>query len=188
MRLSAAQPRGRLAHARQPAMPVIGFLGGVSPTSFVNTLPAFRNGLQELGFLEGRDIKIEYRWAEGQDDRLPALAVDLLKQRVAAIVAFANAPALAVKAATTTTPIVFAVGGDPVKLGLVVSLNRPGGNATGMTWLGETLVTKRIALLRQLVPTATTIGFLVNPNSPTAQADTKEVQIAARTLGLQVES
>ena len=176
-----------VAHARQPAMPVIGFLGGVSPTSFVNTLPAFRNGLQELGFLEGRDIKIEYRWAEGQYDRLPALAVDLLKQRVAAIVAFANAPALAVKAATTTTPIVFAVGGDPVKLGLVVSLNRPGGNATGVTWLGETLVTKRIALLRQLVPAATTIGFLVNPNSPTAQADTKEVQIAARTLGLQVD-
>ena len=116
-------------NAQQPAVPVIGFLGGVSPTSFVIPLTAFRNGLQEVGFLEGRDIKIEYRWAEGQYDRLPALAVDLLKQRVAAIVAFANAPALAVKAATTTTRIVFAVGGDAAKLGLVVSTRSIGQSA-----------------------------------------------------------
>jgi len=171
--------------AQQPAMPMIGFLSGVSPGPFAQRLAAFRQGLNETGFIEGRNVAIEYRWAEGQYDRLPALATDLVGRRIVVIVAYTNAAALAAKAATTTIPIVFLVGDDPVRLGLVASLARPGENITGVSWFGADLETKQLSLLHELVPNAAVIALLVDLNALPA-ARVSQVEAAARALGLQL--
>ena len=175
-----------VARAQQSAMPVIGFLSGVSPGPFAQRLAAFRQGLNETGTIEGRNVAIEYRWAEGQYDRLPALATDLVGRRVVVIVAYTDAAALAAKAATTTIPIVFLIGNDPVRLGFVASLARPGENITGVSWFGVDLVPKQLSLLHELVPNAAVIALLVDLNVPDAASQVSEVQAAARTLGLQL--
>src|SRR5262249_26003258 len=174
------------ARAQQPTMPVIGFLSGVSPGPFAQRLAAFRQGLNETGIIEGRNVAIEYRWAEGQYDRLPALAADLVGRRVVVIVAWTDAAALAAKATTTTIPIVFLTGTDPVRFGLVSSLNRPGENITGVSWFGIDLVPKQLSLLHELVPNAAIIALLVDENVPEAMSQVSEVQAAARKLGLQL--
>jgi len=181
---AAAWPLG--IRAQQPS-PVIGFLGPASAPAFVPFLRGLRRGLAEAGFVEGRNVAIEYRWADNQIDRLPALAADLVSRPVAVLVAgSATAAALAAKAATETIPIVFTVGGDPVKFGLVASMNRPGGNVTGVSFLANALVAKHLELLQDLVPAATVIGVLANPNNPNAGSDIKDVQTAAAALGRQV--
>jgi putative tryptophan/tyrosine transport system substrate-binding protein len=168
------------ARAQQPAMPMIGFLHGASADGAAYEVTAFLQGLQQTGNVEGRNVTIEYRWAEGQYDRLPALAADLVGHPMAVIAAAGGiASVLAAKAVTKAIPIVFLTGDDPVKFGLVASLNRPGGNLTGVTFLSPALEAKRLELLRQLVPTATTIAVLVNPNSPGAEARLKDVREAA---------
>src|SRR5262249_49574519 len=144
-----------------------GFLHGGSPQSFAHHAAAFRQGLKQTGYIEGQNLGIEYRWAEGRYDQLPVLASDLVDHRVAAIAAVATAPALAVKATSTTIPIVFVIGSDPVKFGLVASLNRPGGNVTGVSFLGNLLPPKLFELLHELVPAAAKVGLLVNPTNPT---------------------
>jgi putative tryptophan/tyrosine transport system substrate-binding protein len=175
------------ARAQQPTMPVIGYLSGLSPTAFPPYLAAFRDGLDAAGYVEGRNVAIEYRWAEGRYDKLPELAADLVRRQVSVIVATGvTASSLAAKAATTAIPIVFITGGDPVKLGLVSSLNRPGANVTGVSWLNNTMAAKRLGLMRELVPGAATIGLLVNPANPNASAETQDVQAAARALGPQI--
>jgi putative ABC transport system substrate-binding protein len=157
------------ARAQQPAMPVIGYLNGASAAQFPHLLAAFRKGLSETGHAEGRNVTIEYRYADGQYDRLPALAADLVERRVAAIVATAGTPTIrAAKAATSTIPIVFVIGGDPVTFGLVTSLNRPGGNITGVTLIAAETVAKRLGLLLELVPTASDIGALANRRTRSA--------------------
>jgi putative tryptophan/tyrosine transport system substrate-binding protein len=177
------------ARAQQPVVPVIGFLGAESPDLWANRLRAFRQGLNETGYVEGRNVAIEYRWAAGQNDRLPALAADLVRARVNVIVTPASTPAaLAAKAATATVPIVFYVGGDPIELGLVASLNRPGGNLTGVTTLASEVGPKRLELLHELLPTATNIGALVNPTSPDLGGRfLRDLQAAAPTFGLQLQ-
>jgi putative ABC transport system substrate-binding protein len=175
------------ASAQQGAMPVIGYLysGWREPSAAFTT--AFRRGLSESGYVEGRNLAIEYRYAEGQYERLPALATDLVRRRVTAIVTPGDPAAFAAKAATTTIPIVFTTGTDPVRSGLVASFNRPGGNATGVSQLGDTLVAKLFELLHQVVPSAITIGYLTNPDFLNYQSQLSEAQAAARTLGLQLQ-
>jgi putative tryptophan/tyrosine transport system substrate-binding protein len=173
--------------AQQSAMPVVGFLSARSPDESAHLVAAFRRSLSEGGFVEGQNVAIEYRWALGQYDRLPALAAELARRPVAVLVSVGgDSAALAAKAATATIPIVFAMGGDPVKHGLVASYNRPTRNITGMTILTTALEAKRLGLLHELVPQAETIGLLLNPNLPTAESQLRDVQEAARAIGLQI--
>ena len=174
--------------AQQPALPVIGFLSSELPALFANLLDLFRQGLREVGYVDGQNVAIEYRWAEGQNNRLPALASDLAHRRVRVIAVPVTTPgALAAKAATTTIPIVILTAADPVALGIVDSLNRPGGNITGVTSLGEELVAKRLELMHELLPSATIMGLLVNPaNTALTAPTTKAARAAASALGLQL--
>jgi len=176
------------AHAQQPVMPVVGFLG-LTSASTQPYLAAFRQGLSETGYVEGQNVSIEYRWAEDQYDRLPNLAADLIRHHVNVIVTMFTTPgALAAKATTTSIPIVFSVGDDPVKHGLVSSLSRPGGNATGINFVIGEVTAKRLGLLRELLPKAARIGVLVNPtNAETTERTVKDVNAAADPLGLQIE-
>jgi ABC-type uncharacterized transport system substrate-binding protein len=174
------------ARAQQPAMPVVGFLNSQSPGVYAPMAAAFHQGLKEIGFVEGQNVTIEYRWAEGQYDRLPSLAADLVQQKVTVIAATTTPAALAAKAATSTVPIVFTTGGDPIKLGLVASLRRPGGNVTGSTQLSVEVGPKRLELARELFPGATTVALLVNPANPLAATISKDLQAVADTLGVRL--
>jgi ABC-type uncharacterized transport system substrate-binding protein len=173
------------AHAQQPVMPIIGFLNSTSPDGYEPMVAAFRQGLKETGYIESQNVAIEYRWASGQYDRIPALAAELVRRHVVVIVA--NTPAnLAAKGATSTIPIVFTTGGDPVQMGLVATLNRPGGNVTGVTQLLAEVAPKRLELAHEMVPTATVIAVLLNPANPNTEAQLRDLQAAAGTLGLQL--
>src|SRR5260370_1600073 len=175
-----------LAARAQLAMPVIGFLGSSSPDNSLHLVAAFRQGLKEAGFIEGQNTLIEYRWAEGHYDRLLALATDLVRHEVTVIVTLGGAPAAqAAKSATLTIPIVFVTGGDPVQLGLVASLNRPGGNLTGVSALSNTLAAKQLELLHELLPAAPLVAFLVNPNNPLTEPDANDLRAAAHSGGQQ---
>ena len=178
------------ARAQQRAMPVVGFLNATSPDGFTERLTAFRQGLKDMGYVEGENVAIEYRWAEGQMERLPALAAELVRRPVAVIAAPGNTSVvLAAKAATTTIPIVFAVAEDPVRLGIVTSLARPGGNLTGVNFFNAELVAKRMELLRELVPGAVRVAVLVNPATDVANAASvvRDVDAAARAKGAQIQ-
>src|SRR5499425_108633 len=176
------------ARAQQAAMPVIGFLHGASPVAWTDQLRGFHRGLKGAGFVESENVAIVYRWAEGQYDRLPALVADLTRRQVTVLVAITTLGALAAKAATTTIPIVFLAAEDPVTLGLVASLARPGGNLTGINFFGLELAAKRLELLRELVPAATRVAVLVNPaNATVAETTLREVAAAARAMGLQIQ-
>jgi putative ABC transport system substrate-binding protein len=176
-----------VAHAQQ-LMPVIGFLNSASPDTNADRMRGFRQGLKDSGYVEGENVTIIYRWAEGQWDRLPALATELLHQRVTLIAAFGNAAAVAAKATTTAIPIVFNVGDDPVRLGLVASLAQPGGNATGINILAMELAAKRLALLREMVPAATRVAVLVSPsNAASSESTVRDTAAGARAMGLQVQ-
>src|SRR5256886_9410276 len=175
------------ARAQQAAMPIVGFVEGRSAEAPVRQAALFRKGLSETGFVEGQNVIVGYHWLDGQYDRLPALMGDLVRRRVAVITAFSNAPALAAKAATTTIPIVFGVGQDPVRMGLVASLARPGGNATGINFFNQEAVAKRLGLLHDLVPKAVRIAVLVNPaNTSATETTLRDIREAARALGLQI--
>ena len=176
------------ARAQQTAVPVIGFLDPRSADAMTERLPAFRQGLKEAGLVEGDNVAIEYRWAEGQYDRLPALAAELVRRQVAVIFATPTISALAAKSATATIPIVFTAGDDPVKLGLVSSLARPGGNLTGVNFFGAEVVSKRLELLRELVPRIGRLAVLVNPSNATISETTvRDLEAAARGMGVQVQ-
>lgn len=173
-----------VGHAQQPAMPVIGVLHSGSPAPLADQIAAFKQGLSETGYTEGKDVAIEYRWAEGHYDKLPALAADLVGRNVTVLGAAGGIPpALAAKRATATIPIVFLMGSDPLKAGVVASLNRPGGNVTGVSFLENSLTEKRVALLSQIAPQASTIGMLVNPSNPDAAIEARDAQIAVQALG-----
>jgi putative tryptophan/tyrosine transport system substrate-binding protein len=170
---------------QQSVMPVIGYL---SAERFETSgLAAFRKGLSETGYVEGQNVTIEFRWAEGQADRLPALAADLVGRRVAVIAALSNIAAVAARATTTTIPIIFTIGGDPVKIGLIGSLNRPSGNITGVSFLSSAVMAKMLEVLHAVVPNTAVISALVNPDNPQSEADTREAQDAARILGMQLQ-
>jgi putative tryptophan/tyrosine transport system substrate-binding protein len=173
--------------AQQPVMPVVGFLDSSSADVFRQFVAAFRAGLGELGFVEGRNVRIEYRWAEGQYDRLPGLAAELVRMPVTVLAATGITAALAAKAATKTIPLVFHTGGDPVQAGLVASLNKPGGNVTGVVSLNKVVVPKQLELLHELVPRAGVITFLVNPNNGVAKSDTNNVREAAKVKGIPLQ-
>jgi putative ABC transport system substrate-binding protein len=181
---AAAWPLG--ARAQQPAMPVIGFISIESLETSRDQVAAFRRGLSETGYLEGQNVAIEYRWAEGQADQLPTLAADLVRRRVAVIATLANVATVAAKTATTMIPIVFTIGGDPVKMGFVSSLNRPGGNITGVSFLSSAVMAKMLEVLHEVVPNAAVMAAIVNPANPQADADTREAQEAARVVGVQL--
>src|SRR5262245_1191413 len=172
------------ARAQQPAMPVVGFLNGGSPDT--NRVSAFRRGLSETGYVEGHNVAVEYHWAEGQYDRLPALARELVRHQVSVIAATSTPAPMTAKAATTTIPIVFATSSDPVQLGLAASLSRPGGNLTGTTQLNVEVTPKRLEILHELLPTANLFALLVNPTNPYAEILSQNVRAAAMTLGLQL--
>jgi putative tryptophan/tyrosine transport system substrate-binding protein len=174
-----------VARAQRPALPVVGFLNGGSADGYAPFVAAFRQGLKETGYVEGQNVAIEFRWADGQYDRVPTMAAELVRRQVAVIVA--NTPGvLAVKAATTTVPIVFTTSSDPVQIGLVASLSRPGGNVTGVTQLNVEVASKRLELTHKLLPMATIIAVLVNSTNPNTEAIVRDLQAAARTLGLQL--
>jgi putative ABC transport system substrate-binding protein len=175
------------ARAQQRTMPVVGFLSSGSPDAFAHRLRAFRQGLKEAGYVEGDNVEIVYRWAEGQNDRLPMLAADLARRQVTVMTPFGSAATIAAKSATTTIPIVFAVDDDPVRLGLVASLARPNGNLTGLNFFATELAEKRLELLRELVPTAARVAVLVNPTYPNAEPTVRDVTTAAHARGLQIE-
>jgi putative tryptophan/tyrosine transport system substrate-binding protein len=174
------------ARAQQQPMPVVGFLNGGTAEGYAPMVAAFRQGLKEAGYVEAQNVIIEYRWAEGQYDRLPSLAAELVQQKVSVIAATTTPAALAAKAATSTVPIVFTTGGDPIKLGLVASLGRPGGNVTGSTQLSVEVGPKRLELARELFPGATTFALLVNPANPLAATVSKDLEAAADTLGMRL--
>jgi len=182
----AAAARPLAARAQQPAIPVIGFLNGTSPEGYGLFLLAFRQGLSETGYIEDRNVAIEYRWAEGHYERLPALAADLVRRRVAVIAATSTPANVIAMKATTTIPIVFTTSSDPVELGLVASLNRPGGNVTGAVTLNVEVVSKRLELLHAMVPTASMIVVLANSTNPNAETQSRTLQAAARTIGQQI--
>jgi putative ABC transport system substrate-binding protein len=171
------------ARAQQPAMPVVGFLRVTSPGDSTHLVAAFQRGLRETGFIEGQNVAMEYRWAEGQDDRLPALAADLVRRQVAVIVGAGSTAALAAKSASSRTPIIFVVGNDPVRTGLVANLNRPGGNVTGVTFTTVDVFAKRLGQLHELVPGAELIGVLVDPNLPEYDVYVRDAEAAAITIG-----
>jgi putative ABC transport system substrate-binding protein len=174
------------ARAQQPAMPVIGFLNSQSPGVYAPIAAAFHQGLREIGFVEGQNVAIEYRWAQGRSDRLRALSAELVRRQVAVIVAAGASSALAAKAETTTLPIVFSAAVDPIAIGLVDSLERPGGNVTGVTNLSVQLVQKQVEMLHELVPTATVTAALLNPSFPGSESQSRDLHAAARKLGLQL--
>jgi putative tryptophan/tyrosine transport system substrate-binding protein len=174
------------AAAQQRVTPVIGFLNGASPALYAGPLRAFRQGLSEIGYVEGQNVTIDYRWADGQYDRLPAMVADLIRRQVSVIAATSTPAALAAKAATSTIPIVFTTGSDPVQLGLVVSMSRPNGNVTGASQMTSEVESKRLELAHDLVPRATIIALLVNPGSPVVQIRLSEMQAAAGALGLKL--
>jgi putative tryptophan/tyrosine transport system substrate-binding protein len=175
------------ARAQQPAMPVIGWLNSESPDgAYGRMADAFRQGLSETGFVDGRNVSIEYRWAQSQSDRLAFLAAELVHRQVAAIAAAGTASALAATSVTTTVPIVFSTATDPVAMGLVASLNRPGGNVTGVTNLGTELVQKQLEMLHRMVPSATIMTALINPRFPVSETQSRDLDVAARKLGLEL--
>jgi putative ABC transport system substrate-binding protein len=181
---AAAWPRA--ARAQQPAMPVVGFMNTLNSAdaSDLGLVAAFRQGLRETGFIEGQNVTVEYRWAQGQYDRFPELAAEFVRRQVAVIAATGGEPSpQSAKAATQTIPIVFTANGDPISEGLVASLRRPGGNITGITIFGPAAVTKRVQLMHELVPQATTIAYLMNPNHPSGELEMSDAQTAARSLG-----
>jgi putative ABC transport system substrate-binding protein len=186
MLLGGAAVAWPLAARAQQGTPVIGFLRSTSANASATLVAAFRRGLTEAGYIEGQNIAVEYRWAENRDERLPGLAADLVRRQCAVIVGGGNGAALALKAATATIPIVFSTGDDPITLGLVTSLNRPGGNVTGIFFYSGALESKQLELLREAVPKATVIGVLVNPTSPASVVQAREAQAAARALGQQI--
>src|SRR5262245_22648518 len=173
------------SEAQQTSMPVIGYLSAERLEA--SGLAAFRKGLSETGYVEGQNVTIELRWAEGQADRLPALAADLVGRRVAVIAALANVAAVAARATTTTIPIIFTIGGDPVKIGLIGSLNRPSGNITGVSFLSSAVMATMLEVLQAGVPNTAVIAALVNPDNPQSEADTRDAQDAARILGMQLQ-
>jgi putative ABC transport system substrate-binding protein len=175
------------AQAQQPATPIIGFLNSASPEGYVPYATAFRQGLNEAGYVDGQNVTIEYRWAEGRYERLPTQAADLVRRQVSVIAATSTPAILVAKAATSTIPIVFTTGADPVKLGIVASLNQPSGNATGVSFFISEMGSKQAGLVHDLVPTAARVGLLVNPNFPATNAHTRDVTTAASAIGFQID-